>query len=248
VTRACMRRMAGGRNVMLATGEDSHPPAPRMHWTFATALSLDELDALHPRLDRGLSEPPHCVYVGRLSPEKGVIFLIRALAVLQARQATRLPHVTLVGDGPARSDLERAARELGCERTITFVGQLPREDLVRVLCGADLCVQPSLTEGFSKAWLDAMAMGLPVISSAVGAARSVIGEQAERGWLVKPGDANELADMIEHVIGAAIDWPALRRRCRDHVRNRTLEGWTQQIGELCAQQWGYRLAGGKLES
>jgi glycosyltransferase involved in cell wall biosynthesis len=249
ITRACMRRVAGGRNVMLATGEHEHPPAPRMHWTFATVLSREELDALHPCLNRGLSQPPHLVYVGRLSPEKGVIGLIRALALLKARGATPMPHVTLVGDGPARSGLERAARELNCEDAITFVGQLPREALVHVLYGADICVQPSLTEGFSKAWLDAMALGLPVISSDVGAARSVIGEAEERGWLVKAGDVNQLADTIQHVIAdASIDWPALRRRCRDQVRNRTLDMWTEQIGRLCAQQWGGRVTEGKLES
>jgi glycosyltransferase involved in cell wall biosynthesis len=249
LTRACMRRVAGGRNVMLATGEERLPPAPGMHWTFATVLSREEIDTLEPCVDRGLSRPPHLVYVGRLSPEKGVLTLIRALALLKARCSTSMPmpRVTLAGDGPARAELELAARELGCEHAVTFAGQLPRAELVELLYGADLCVQPSLTEGFSKAWLDAMALGLPVISSNVGAAKSVIGDAAERGWLVKPGDAYELADTIEQAMTADIDWPALRARCRTYVRGRTLDAWNEQIGQLCIQQWGGRLTGGKLQ-
>lgn len=248
LTRACMRHAAGGRNVMLATGEERQPPAPGMHWTFATVLSREEIDTLDPCIDRGISQPPHLVYVGRLSPEKGVLTLVRAMALLKTPRAMPTPpRVTLAGDGPARAELELSARELGCDHLITFAGQLPREELVRLLHTADLCVQPSLTEGFSKAWLDAMALGLPVISSHVGAARSVIGGDGERGWLVKPGDAHQLADTIEQAVTAPIDWPALRARCRTYVRGRTLDAWTEHIGRLCAAQWGVRLTGGKLE-
>ena len=120
---------------------------------------------------------------------------------------------------------------------IVFAGQVDRFELSRQLSKADLCVQPSLTEGFSKAWLDAMAHALPVLASDVGAARSVIGSDGERGWLVPPGDVQALAIALRRVLRGPVDWPALRRRCRQYAESCTLESWAQQIGEICARQW-----------
>src|SRR5262249_17359192 len=108
------------------------------------------------------------------------------------------------------------------------------------------CVQPSLTEGYSKAWLDAMAHGLPVLASEVGAARGVIGADGERGWLTPPGLSSALAETIQCVIQQKRDWPALRHRCRSFVEARTLEAWGQTIGTICAHQWNLRLTEGRL--
>ncbi|MBX6332318.1 MAG: glycosyltransferase [Gemmatimonadaceae bacterium] len=248
LTRALMRRVAGGRNVMLATGDGTEPPAPRMAWIFSTALTRAELDRTPACVDRGVSMPPRLVFIGRLSPEKGVATLLRSLARLAGAGVAPLPHVTIIGDGAERGALAALARELGCEHAVIFAGQLAREPLSAALARADLCVQPSLTEGFSKAWLDAMAHGLPVIASEVGAARAVIGGDGERGWLVPPGDEAALAATLEHVLTAAIDWPALRRRCRAYAERRTLEAWTQRIGEQCARQWAWTLVNGRMEA
>jgi glycosyltransferase involved in cell wall biosynthesis len=249
-TRMCMRRFAGGRNVMLATGEGSDAPAAGMRWVFSTALSRAELDSIHPALDRGLSQPPRLVYAGRLSSEKGVAVLIEALSMLKREGFQPLPSVTLVGDGPERRPLERLALDLGCADSIQFAGHCNRSDLSRHLMTADLCVQPSLSEGFSKAWLDAMAHGLPVVASNVGAAGAVIGRDDgnRRGWLVPPGSAHALAGTIREAILAPLEWPELRRRCRAYVEARTLEAWAHEIGEACAQQWSASMVGGKLSA
>jgi glycosyltransferase involved in cell wall biosynthesis len=133
------------------------------------------------------------VYAGRLSPEKGVAVLLRALALLDAHAPGLRPILSVAGDGPERTALERDAARLLPAGRVVFLGQLDRDALSRCLRDADVCVQPSLTEGFSKAWLDAMAHGLPVIASEVGAARAVIGAAGERGLLVPPGDPAALA-------------------------------------------------------
>jgi glycosyltransferase involved in cell wall biosynthesis len=254
VTKRWMSLAAGGRNVMLATGEDDRPPAPRMHWIFASALWATELDTLCPRLDRELSSPPRLVYAGRLSREKGVDVLLRALALFEARAAQVRPILSVAGDGPERAALEREAEHLLPPGRVVFMGQLDREALSRCLRESDVCVQPSLTEGFSKAWLDAMAYGLPVIASEVGAARAVIGSTGERGVLVPPGQPEALALALSHLLAPTAngapsrDWPALRRRCHEYVRSRTLEAWAERAGLLCASQWHLSLVGGKLRS
>ena len=247
-TRACMRRFAGGRNVMFATGEGTDRPASGIRWVFSTALSKAELSRIQPHLDRALSQPPSLVYVGRLSPEKGVATLVRAMAMLRDDGRVSPPHLTLVGDGPERRSLERLVASLGCTDVIRFAGHCNREELSAHLMQADICVQPSLTEGFSKAWLDAMAYGLPVLASNVGAAEAVIGRSADeaRGWLVEPGNARLLADRLTHAVETPRDWPALRRRCRAYVDSRTLELWVREIGEACAGQWNLSFVDGKL--
>jgi glycosyltransferase involved in cell wall biosynthesis len=246
LVRLCMRMCAGGRNVMLATGIGTAPPAPRMRWIFSTALTRAELESIRPNLDRGVGVPPRLVYLGRLSSEKGVAYLVRALARLHQAGGAPCPHLTILGDGPERAALERQARELGVDEVVTFTGHLNRHELSARLADADLCVQPSLTEGFSKAWLDAMAYGIPVLSSRVGAAAAVIGERGARGWLVSPGDDRALADGLYQALSTGTDWPALRRRCRTFAEGWTLEAWAREIGQICTEHWGGVLAEGKL--
>lgn len=233
VTRWWMQRTAGGRNVMLATGEGSKPPAPGMHWVFATAVSARELEAARPDLTRGPSTPLRLVFIGRLSFEKGVNDLIDAVARLRERGVAA--DLTVLGDGADRPALEAQARALGLR--VTFTGQVDRESLGKHLMKADLCVQPSLSEGFSKAWLDALAHGVPVIASDVGAAASVIGAAGERGWLVEPGSVDQLVSRIEGALKPDVGWPGLRRRCRTFAEARTLEAWGRRISDLCAAQW-----------
>ena len=245
-TRACLRRFAGGRNVMLVTGDGAGAPSARMHWIFSTALSRRELAAITCDLNRGLSSPPRLVYAGRLSVEKGVGHLLHALAGLKSNAFNIRPTLWIAGDGPERRNLEVLATKLGCATHVNFCGQLSRRELSELLAQSDVCVQPSLSEGFSKAWLDAMAHGLPVIGSAMGAAKAVIGGDGERGWLVRPGDEQDLASTLRRVLHGPVDWPALRARCRAYTEGRTLEAWSEEIGRICAAQWRCSFAGGKL--
>jgi len=246
LTRQLMRSFAGGRNVMLATGEADRPPARGLAWVFSTAMSRAEWSAISVDLDRGLSDPPRLSYVGRLSREKGVDVLVEALAQLRAEGFSPLPRVTLIGDGPERERLGALVGGLACQDLITFAGQADRRDLSRLLSRTDVVVQPSRTEGFSKAWIDALAHGVPVLASEVGAARSVLGADGERGWLLPPGEVGALARGLRRLATERVDWPALRRRCRAYAGARTLEAWASSIGTLCADQWGIRFQEGRL--
>lgn len=246
ITRTLMRLYAGGRNVMLATGEGEVPPAPGITWLFSTALSDRDLREAEPQCDRGLRTPPRLAYVGRLSGEKGVANLIGAFGLLDREGFQPLPEITIIGDGPERISLERQASALPCGAMIRFAGQLDRSELKAILSQVDFCVQPSLTEGFSKAWLDAFVHGLPVLASDVGAAGPVIGRNRERGWLVPPGDIPALAAALRAVINGPVEWPAVRRSCRAYAEGRTLEAWSRAIGELSANQWKLKFVDGKV--
>lgn len=248
--RAWMKRLAGGRNLMLATGAGTSPPAPRMHWLFSTAVTQNEVAAVQPDLDRPRGTPPRLVFIGRLMPVKGADRLIEAIGLL--RQAgdlgENLPRLTIMGDGPMRSELERAAKRLRCDDIVEFTGQLSRRELVEHLLRADLCVQPSLSEGFCKALLDAMLCGVPVLATDVGANRQILGTDGHRGWILPGVEPALLADHIRRRLSEPLDWPSLRRRCRTYVEQHTLEAWSRRIADLCAQQWKISLPEGDLRA
>jgi glycosyltransferase involved in cell wall biosynthesis len=246
LTKSIMRTFAGGRNVMITTGEDPVRPARGVSWIFSTALTSAELRSIPFDPARALSNPPGFAYVGRLSAEKGVANLIAAMEVLAGEGLNPMPQCWIIGDGPDRRELEAQAARSGLCASVHFAGQLDRPGLSAMLLKLDFCVQPSLSEGFSKAWLDAFAHGLPVLASEVGAAKPVIGGGGVRGWLVPPGDVRALAAGLRSVLTGPVDWPSLRRRCREYTEKRTLEIWAAEIGRICASQWDMKIVGGKI--
>jgi glycosyltransferase involved in cell wall biosynthesis len=249
VTKSLMRRLAGGANVMLATGAGAAAPARNVHWLFATAICQAELDAVQPVLERAANRPLRLAYVGRLSPEKGVRFLIEAVSLLGRSTPDAAPvHLTLIGDGPQRSELEALVRRLDCSHLVAQAGQLGRQPLLDALQGMDVCVLPSLTESFCKARLDAMLCGVPIVTTAVGFGRDIAGDNGERGWIVPVADAKALADVLGRIATEPRDWPSLRRRCRAYVQSRTLEAWVGRIGEICSTQWNLQVVNGKLRA
>ena len=128
----------------------------------------------------------------RLAPEKGIEFLIRAMALLVGKIDVRL---RLAGDGPSRLALEEITRELGVADRVNFLGNLSERDVTRELSSSDLFVLPSLAEGVPVSLMEAMAVGVPVIATNI-AGTSELVEDGRTGLLVRPSDAHVLADAI----------------------------------------------------
>ncbi|HEY0681388.1 MAG TPA: glycosyltransferase [Steroidobacter sp.] len=121
--------------------------------------------------------------VGRLVAEKNQLPLIDAVAELRALGADA--HLMLVGDGPMRATLEQRAAERGISTAVTFTGALP--DVRAALRAFDVFVLPSLSETFSNAALEAMAMQLPVILTRTGGAAEMI-EHGREGYILDVAD------------------------------------------------------------
>ena len=144
---------------------------------------------------------PRLIAVGRLKAPKDFETLVHALAVLPRGSFEGL----IVGDGPDRETLELEARRLGLAERLLFVGE--RGDVPELLASADIFVLSSASEGLPVSVLEAMAAELPVVSSAVGGLSELVVAD-ETGFLVPPGDAEELAAALELLIAD----PELRRR------------------------------------
>ncbi len=165
--------------------------------------------------------------VGRLSPEKGHIHFLRALA--RARQTEPRLVGLLAGDGPGADMLRREADMLGLAHAVTFAGHVSR--VVRVYRALDVAVLPSLSEGMPNAALEAMLHGLPVVASHVGGVPEVV-RDGETGLLVPPGDETQLA-------------AALVALCADVERRKALgaRGRERVLGHFAPHQRAERILG-----
>jgi len=151
-----------------------------------------DLEHFRPPDRRRPAHPLHLLSVGRLASQKGVIYLLRALAQTQSSACLRV-----LGDGPERARLERMANDLGLSRRVEFAGWAPREDLPRHYAWADAFVLPSLDEGMPNVVLEALACGLPVIGTDVAGTRDLV--HSETGILVPPADSRALAAAIDRL-------------------------------------------------
>jgi glycosyltransferase involved in cell wall biosynthesis len=126
--------------------------------------------------------------VGRLEPPKGHEVLLRAAPrILAAAPAARF---VLVGEGSLGPALRRLADALGVAHAVRFVGV--RSDVRSVLAVSDLCLIPSLREGFSVTMLEAMSVGAPIVATDVGGNAEAI-VSGESGLVVPPGDPAAIA-------------------------------------------------------
>jgi glycosyltransferase involved in cell wall biosynthesis len=150
------------------------------------------------RLELGLGESDILIgSVGRLDAQKGHSFLIDAVAKIKTRVPVRC---AIIGDGPKRTSLEAQIRRLRLEKHVWLLGE--RQDVTAWLSSFDIFVLPSLWEGLPNALLEAMALGLPVIASAVDGVFDIV-RASEDGLLVAPKDALSLAKKIVELASSA---------------------------------------------
>ncbi len=147
--------------------------------------------------------PCQVVFVGRLSEEKQLDRLLDAWAGI-ADETPGGPHLHIWGQGPLEAELRLRAAELDIERHVTFGGHV--SNVADRLTEMDVFVLPSRAEGNSNAILEAMAAGLPVVSTNVGGTAMQVGEEG-REFLCDPSDTAELKDALTRLISN----PQLRR-------------------------------------
>jgi len=147
------------------------------------------------RTELGIEDSEHLVlFVGRLRAVKGVEYGIRAFAKAFARHSHL--KLALAGEGDQRSYLESLSEELGIRDNVKFLG--PRKDLAQVLSACDSVIMPSLTEGFPRVAIEAMASSKPVIATHVGGVpEAIINNQS--GILVPSKDIEAMAEAITSV-------------------------------------------------
>ena len=160
-----------------------------------------------------LASPPVIGSVGRLAEQKGYDLLVRALPALPAAS------LVLVGDGPARGELERLAAELGVSGRLHVTGWT--HDPRSYLAAFDVFALPSRWEGMPLGILEAMHAGLPVVACDVGSVAEAV-QDGETGFLLAPDDLDALRERLRALL---VD-PRLARRLGARGRALAAERFT----------------------
>ena len=158
-------------------------------------------------------EPFTVLCVARQYPRKRIVDLIDAFAMVIAREPRA--RLVVIGDGPEHTPLVQRVQERGLEGCVQLLGALPDDSEVRAWYGrASVFCLPSEQEGFGIVFLEAMASGLPVVSTTAAAIPEVVPD-GEAGLLVPPRDPAALAQALLRLLQD----PLLRARFRDAGRH-----------------------------
>jgi glycosyltransferase involved in cell wall biosynthesis len=164
---------------------------------------------------------------GRLVPQKGIARLIQAAPHVLA-EAPDL-RIVIAGDGPLGAELTQLAESYGVAGRLMFIGQ--RSDVPRLLAAADLFVLPTLYEGFSLALLDAVAHGLPVVSTDASSIPELIDDRVH-GLLCKPDDSAALAQAMRWAVMNPAEMAAMGARARSRAADFTEQRMVDRTLEL----------------
>jgi glycosyltransferase involved in cell wall biosynthesis len=168
--------------------------------------------------------------VGRLVPAKGHDILLRAVADLGARGVS--VRLDIIGEGPLRADLEAQAAQLGIADRVTLLGARAQEEVFARLAACDVFVLASRSEGIPVACMEAMAMAVPAVATAVNGLPELIDDGAT-GRLVPPEDPQALADAIAWFAADPGRMAMIARRGHDTVRAQfERSGCTRQLVAL----------------
>jgi len=178
------------------------------------------------------------VCVARLDTQKNHAILLQAFAQGPARDPKA--HLVLVGEGVLRKRLEDQAKNLGLTRQVQFLGL--RTDVPDVLGAMDVFVLSSDWEGTPLSLVEAMASGLPIVSTAAGGVPELI-ENGEDGFLVQLGDVKGLSDsmtlLLKNPETRGLFGTAAARRARDNFDVPVMiRAYEDMYENLCGQLWG----------
>jgi glycosyltransferase involved in cell wall biosynthesis len=172
-----------------------------------------DLDDFPFRGERPAATVPTVVITARLSPEKGHLVLVQAVGRLRA--AGTDVRVRCIGSGPFEADLREAAASAGVTDLIEFVGALAPSAVAAALREADVFCLPSFAEGLPVSIMEAMAVGVPVVTTYIsGIPELVVNDHT--GWVVPAGDAEALAAALASALTSP-ERDRIVRQARDAV-------------------------------
>jgi glycosyltransferase involved in cell wall biosynthesis len=209
LTRWIWRRASRVVPVCDSLGELARDTLPSLEYSvIGNGVDLDLFRPGTPVVARDPA-PVRCLAVGRLIERKGLADVLRAWSLLpRGRYA-----LEIAGGGPQDSALRALATELGVSADVHFSGPLSRDEIAARCRSADMFVLTPYEEAFGNVFAEAIAAGLPVVASNIGAIPDLV-QHAENGILVPPGDASAIARAVRE-LG---DDPA--RRAEIATRNR----------------------------
>ncbi len=169
-----------------------------------------------------ISEPFQVLAIARLTPRKGLRSLLEAMRMLKTSEERKFL-LDIAGDGHERESLEAFVVEHNLSDRVRFVGRVPHNEIVPLYHRAHVYVLPSLNEGMSNNVLEALACGLPIITTDTGGTRELV-EDGVNGCIIRMRDSQHIAEKIAFLASH----PEEARRYGEESRRRAESlGWSE---------------------
>ena len=165
------------------------------------------------------------LFVGLLSPVKGVPYLLEAVAKLAQKRHDFI--LDIIGDGPNRKEYENLTQKLKLEKIVRFHGLKTKPEVAEFMRQSSFLVQPSLVETFGVTFIEEMACGKPVVTTNLSVLKEIINE--ERGVLVPTKNTEKLAEAINYML--------------DNYQQYS----TEKIAQYAQKYFNYELIGKKID-
>lgn len=188
------------------------------------------------RAKHGIPEGcPMLVHVGRVAHEKNIGFLLSVVARLKVSHPDLL--FVVCGEGPATKDLQRQVERLGLKKNVRFIGYLDREtELLDCYCAADVFVFASRTETQGLVLLEAMALGVPVVSTAVMGTIDIVFPQ--RGALLAEENEHDFAAKVLRVLSDSTLRAQMSEQGREYTKSWSAPATAQRMEGIYRQVRG----------
>jgi hypothetical protein len=234
-----MEYFAGGNNVMFATGGAAGPPSdknPNLKWIFSTSLRAGQFEKGPPRTlpsDRGV----RLIIACRQEAGKGTDKVIESLPAILAV----FPNATLdvVGGGSLLPTLQRRVKDLGLQDHVTFHGRIEQRRVIELLRQSHLfCYPTTASEGFPKVVLEALASGLPVITTKVSVLPKLL--ESGAGVLLEHAEEDHLARAVIEIASDGAAYSLMSTKAMETANEYSLERWRDVIGDALQTAWNVR--------
>jgi glycosyltransferase involved in cell wall biosynthesis len=164
--------------------------------TFKVVPNAVNTEIFHPNIDKKLNDNKRLLLVALFNPIKGIPYLLKAISIV--KKIRKDFTLDVVGDGPYRKRYEKYVSELGISDKVKFHGLKTKIEVAQFMRNADIFVLPSIWENLPCVLIEALASGLPIITTSVGGIPEIFNE--DFGILIKPEDIEALVDAILYMI------------------------------------------------
>lgn len=184
------------------------------------------------------------LFVGRLTEEKGVIYLCQAMQIL-AEQSKDI-EATIIGEGPEKKTLERYVEDNGLKHLVHFTGWVDNAEVTTYYQQSDVFVGPSIQiangwkEALGLVFIEALATGTPVVASRIGGVGDVV-KDGESGYLVKQRSPEQIAEKVLNLKASPKLCQSMGKNGRRHVEQRfswrvVSESYGKQFDKLISKE------------
>ena len=183
--------------------------------------------------EKGMKDAVRVICVSRLTPRKGIRYLVEAMRILKDEKGIADAKLTIVGEGDEEAELKSLAARLGIQDAVLFRGRVAHDRLPQEYNAADIFCLPSLNEGMSNTLLEALASGLPIVATVTGGTHELV-QDGVNGFFVEMQSAEDIAEKLARLMTD----PELRQRFGAESRKRAEAMSWRVVAERYSEVYG----------